>query len=224
MDAPDLDAAKHALALEGLARLNRWSGSARILWPALRELARGQSEPLRILDVATGAGDVPLALWNKARQAGLRLKIRACDISATALACAEKRARAAGVPAAELEFFEVDALSGVLLGEPDVAICSLFLHHLDSDPATRLLERMRQVSKRAILINDLERGRMGLALAYAATRLLTRSEIVHWDGPASVHAAYTKTEALELARAAGMPDAKVESRWPCRFLLSWRKP
>jgi len=40
MDQPGLDRQAHVQALRGLARLNLWSGSARILWPELAALSR----------------------------------------------------------------------------------------------------------------------------------------------------------------------------------------
>src|SRR4051795_12469455 len=82
MDQPDLDAAEHASALRGLARINAVSGSAAILWPTLRDLARAAGPAgVRVLDVATGAGDVPLRLWRKARRAGVPLHAAGCDRS-----------------------------------------------------------------------------------------------------------------------------------------------
>src|SRR5207248_3643048 len=40
MDQPGLDEGQHRQALRGLERINRLSGSARILWPPLARLAR----------------------------------------------------------------------------------------------------------------------------------------------------------------------------------------
>ena len=71
MDRPDLPAAQHGHALDGLGRINFFSRSAGILWRPLAQLSR-ELGPLRILDVATGAGDVPVRLWRKATRAGLR--------------------------------------------------------------------------------------------------------------------------------------------------------
>ena len=73
MDQPGLDEQRHEQALRGLARINSWSNSARILWPPIRALARGAgSTPVRVLDIATGAGDLPIRLWHKARARGCR--------------------------------------------------------------------------------------------------------------------------------------------------------
>ena len=62
MDQPDLRPARHVGALNGLARFNWWSGSAGILWRPLRDLARRLGRPMRVLDAASGGGDVPLRL------------------------------------------------------------------------------------------------------------------------------------------------------------------
>ena len=74
-----------------------------------------------------------------------------------------------------------------------------------------------------VLINDLIRSRVGYLLAYFGTRLLSRSRLVHVDGPLSVAAALTCSEALRLADRAGLKGASLSRHWPERFLLSWRK-
>ena len=66
--------------------------------------------------------------------------------------------------------------------------------------------------------------RLGYALAWLVTRLLSRSPIVHTDGPLSVAGAFTMAEARALAERAGLSGAQVGWRWPWRFLLSWRRP
>ena len=65
MDQPDLRPARHVGALRGLARVNFWSGSAGILWRPLSALARRLGRPIRVLDAASGGGDVPLRLWRR---------------------------------------------------------------------------------------------------------------------------------------------------------------
>jgi len=76
MDGRDLDPARHVAALVGLSRINFWSGSARIVWPPLRALlSEAAGRVVRVVDVATGAGDVSLRLWRKAQRAGLALEL-----------------------------------------------------------------------------------------------------------------------------------------------------
>jgi 2-polyprenyl-3-methyl-5-hydroxy-6-metoxy-1,4-benzoquinol methylase len=221
MDQPDLDAAQHAEALRGLARINWWSRSAGILWTPVRELARRVAGPVRILDVATGAGDVPVRMSLLGRRRGLRLQIDGCDVSPVAIACARGRAERAG---ADVRFFVQDALAGPLLSGYDVVMSSLFLHHLDTEQARVFLARMGEQAGRLVLVNDLVRGTAGLLLAHVGTRLLSRSWVVHTDGPRSVEGAFTMPELRGLADEAGLRGAAVAWRWPFRMLLTWRRP
>ncbi len=221
IDDPSLEGARHAQALRGLERINGVSRNVRALWPPIEALGRSQQgRPLRILDIATGAGDVPIRLWRKAQHAGLRLKIEGCDRSRQAVEHSRARAAHAG---AGIVFFTLDALTEAIPGEHDVLMCSLFLHHLDDGSAVMLLRRMAQSARQLVLVNDLIRHPAGWALAYVGTRLLSASSIVHHDGPQSVRAAYTLDEVRQLARAAGLQGTSIVPCWPYRFLLSWRR-
>ncbi len=222
MDQPGLDPVAHASALNALERINWWSGSAGILWPALRDLLRAQApRPVRVLDVACGAGDVALRLARRARRAGLPLEIAGCDVSDTALSFARERAKHSDVP---VEFFSFDALNDPLLTNYDVVTTSLFLHHLDEEDAVTLLRRLGEMAGRLLLVNDLARCRLGYMAAWLGTRVLSRSWVARIDGPLSVAGAFTPAEALEMARQAGLAEAPVARRWPFRFLLTWRRP
>jgi SAM-dependent methyltransferase len=221
MDDPALDPAAHRSALAGLARINRFSGSAAVLWPELAKLARTQGRPVRVLDVATGAGDVPVALARRAAAAGLNLRFAGCDVSDTAVTHARRAAEAAGVG---VEFFRHDALAEPLPRGFDAVTCSLFLHHLDEADATKLLAAMAAAAGRLVLVNDLRRGPVNLALVWLAARLLSRSPVVHEDGPLSVRAAFTLGEVGALADRAGLTGAAVGGRFPCRFLMTWGRP
>jgi SAM-dependent methyltransferase len=217
MEQPDLDPDEHVVALRGLARVNWISGSSRIVWGPLRRLAREVGrQPLRVIDVACGGGDVLVDLANKARRANLPMHLTGCDVSATAINYARQRAQT-------LDFLHCDFLAAPVTTCYDVAMCSLFLHHMDENQAPRLLERLKETATRLVLVNDLLRGRAPYAVAYAGTRVLTRSRIVHFDGPASVAAAFTIPEVNALAARCGMHGARVSWKWPFRFLLEWRK-
>ncbi len=222
MDRPDLDPGQHAQALRGLERINRFSASDRILWKPIAALARATpGRPLRVLDIATGGGDVPLRLWRRARRAAVPIELCGADVSRTAVEYAGQRTRQQG---ASIAFIQLDALRDELPTDFDVLSCSLFLHHLSDEQAVLLLHKMAQAAKTLVLVSDLRRGRAGYLVAWTGTRLLSRSPIVHSDGPVSVAAAFTCVEARALAERAGLDGATVARHWPWRWLLTWRRP
>jgi 2-polyprenyl-3-methyl-5-hydroxy-6-metoxy-1,4-benzoquinol methylase len=221
MDQPDLDVAVHAQALRGLRRINRLSRVAAASWSALVPLAGvAAGAPLRVLDIACGGGDVLMALARRALNAGVDIEVQGCDINPQAVRLAQHQATASGVP---VRFFRLDALRDPLPADFDVLSCSLFLHHLAEEDAVGLLRRMSQAARRMVVVNDLVRSRLGYVLAWAGCRLLSRSPVVHWDGPASVAAAFSVSEARALADRAGMNGALLTRRWPERFLLTWSR-
>jgi 2-polyprenyl-3-methyl-5-hydroxy-6-metoxy-1,4-benzoquinol methylase len=214
MDDPLLDPSEHRSALEGLARINRYSNSVGILWPTISTLARRLNRPLRVLDVATGGGDIPRGLLTRSNRARLNLEVAGCDISPTAIASAT-----ANCP--QGHFFMQDAVQQPLPTGFDVATCSLFLHHLSAEEAVALFRRMKAATRHVVLVNDLVRSRFNYMGVSLACRFLTRSRIVRFDGPASVRSAFSPAEALDLAEEAGLAGATIRTCFPCRFLLSW---
>lgn len=219
MDDPALEPGRLAAAFDGIERLNRWSSSAQILWRPLQSLLRAHpGKCVRVLDVGTGSGDLPLALWQRAQRDGFNVALDGVDVSRTAVELARERAARHAAP---LQFMQANALRDNIPDGYDVVMSSLFLHHLADDEAQSLLGRMAAAAQRLVLVNDLARGRAGLMLAYAATRLATRSAVVRVDGPRSVRGAFTPAEAAGLAARAGMRGARVERCWPCRWRLTW---
>lgn len=219
MDAPGLDPEEHHAALRGLERIHRLSACGPGIWRHLQALARELQRPLRCLDLASGGGELAFDLERRARRAGLTLAITGVDKSETATGFAHERARQRG---SNVEFRTGDAFELLSEERVDVAWTSLFLHHLDAAPAQRLLGAMARCARELVLVNDLVRSSPGWILAWAGTRLLTRSEIVHVDGTRSVEGAWTPGEARELARAAGWPQPRLERSFPCRYMLSSR--
>lgn len=221
MDQPGLEPEIHARALRGLSRINSWSGSVAALWRAIAPcLLQAPGRTWRLLDIASGGGDVPIGLWKRAQRRGVNLIVQGSDVSPTAVQDARNRAHRAR---ADVAFALVDALAGDLPEGFDIVTSTLFLHHLNDDEATAFLRAMGRAATRRVVVDDLRRSLPGMALAVAGTRVLSRSPIVHVDGPRSVAAAFTPREALALAKSAGWIDPEVKTHWPCRYTLSWNR-
>lgn len=216
MDDPALDAAMHQRALAGLARVHRLSGTGRKLFTSLREALpeHRDGRVIRIADLACGGGDLAVQIERLAAQHGLPWHVDGVDISETALA------RARRIALRPDQFQPCDVLGQ---GPPpgyDAVISSLFLHHLDADDATSLLRRCGE-SCGVVVMQDLSRGWPAWAATWLGVRLLSRSPVVHIDGPRSVRAAYAADELHGMAESAGLNGAAVKRQWPWRLMLTW---
>lgn len=219
LDRPDMPPAELAESLADIARLNRLGPTRSLLAHAAPFFERferaGNPEPLRVLDLGTGAADIPAALARWARARGWTVSVLALDVRPEVLACV--------VPAAR-EADEVRLVAGDALEPPvrpkgvDLTLCSLTLHHLPEDAVVALFRLMAEVSRLGFVVSDLRRSRLAYSAAWLATRLISRNRLTRHDGPLSVRRAYSEAELRRLAAAAGLREV----RWyraPCFRLI-----
>lgn len=208
MDEPEVDPAQLVRSLADLRRVNRWLGGTRLVVHYLkRMLGRLPPGTYRVLDVATGSADVPLALVRWARRRGRSLRIVATDLHAGTLTSA--RQRTAGEPAVSV--VPADALALPFAdGAFHFALCSTALHHFPPAQAVQVLRELGRVAEYGVIVNDLRRSRAGLLGARLLAATFWRwNPITRHDGPLSVRRAYTAAELRDLARQAGLHDARV---------------
>ena len=75
----------------------------------------------------------------------------------------------------------------------DVVSCALLAHHFQPEQLKAFAAEALRVSRVAVLINDLRRNLLSLALVYAGFPVF-RSRLTRHDAPASVRQAYTMAE------------------------------
>ena len=122
MDEPGLDPGDHHRALARAGGSTAWSRSVAAIWPVVEAAARRTNgRPVRVFDLACGAGDVLVGLWQKAAKAGVPVALDGCDVSAVAL---EHAARRRPRPGRTVRLFQADALRDILPDGYDV-VCAL---------------------------------------------------------------------------------------------------
>lgn len=218
MDQPSLDPRELNAALADLARLNRLFGGWRVVQRSLNALIpAGSPIPVKILDVGTGSGDIPvhIALW--AQETGRSMRITAVDRNPRSLAIGKGRAHEAHL---SIQFVQADVKAlPFRSGQFDIVLASQFLHHFAIPEASGILRCFGELARRAVIISDLQRNRFSLTLTYLGTRLFTRSPIVHHDSLVSIRRGFLPEELEAIAREAGYPSPRVASCFPCRLLL-----
>ena len=223
MDDPSRSDRELRDALRDLGRINRFLGGRAFVLsfldqvlPVWRARWDAPHRPFRLLDVATGGADIPLAVAAWAGRRGVPVQITAVDRHPTTARLA--RETSAACPAISVVQADARALP-FADGAFDVCLCTLALHHLASDEALALLRSLHRLGRIGFLAADLVRGWRGYAGVWLLTRL-SRSPLIRHDGPLSVRRALSWEEYRRLAAASGIPGLRV-SRLPLfRIALS----
>lgn len=192
-DSPELET-----CLKNLGKLNHHFGSYQLVRSFLRRWL-SPDRSYRILDLATGFGDIPRMMVSWARPRGISLRIDAVDFRSSTLNVAKRWSEGYN----EISYIEADALKYSDQQTYDLVCCSLALHHFSAEDAVKLLRRIRHLSHDKILVADLERNSLNWVSIYLLTAILFREPMTKHDGRVSVKRSFSFHEMARLATAAG---------------------
>jgi SAM-dependent methyltransferase len=199
MDRPQPVTDELVTDLRNLRQLNRYFGSYALIEHFLRRWILPGTE-MRVLDLATGSGDIPRLVVDHARKVGATVSVDAIDQQSSTLEIA--RGLSADYP--EINFLEGDVLTfGGHAAPYDLVLCSLALHHFDEDRAVHLLRQCRELSNRFVLVSDLRRGPLATVGVYLLTALVFREPMTRTDARLSAERAFSFREFRSLAERAG---------------------
>lgn len=188
--------------LANLVTLNRVFGSHALVRNFLRARLHRRLRPWRILDLATGSGDIPRAIAAWAERWGVAVHVDGVDQQTSTLAIARRlSANFSNVAfhAGDIREFGGDETW-------DIVLCSLALHHFSAEDATSILRRMTALARRHALAADLRRCAAGTLGVDLLTATWMREPMTVTDARLSVRRAFSFEEFAALARAAGWKD------------------
>jgi SAM-dependent methyltransferase len=185
-------------SLRDLCRINRLFGGVATTRRLIERVASATgTRHFSVLEVAAGFGEVSRIAGRQLARKDITLKVTDLDRVRTHLLRGNRAvvADALALPFPDCTF--------------DLVSCSLFAHHLEPADLARFASEALRVSRFAILINDLVRHPLHLALVYAGFPLM-RSYVSRVDGLASVRRSYIPEEMRRILSAAAKPAPRVE--------------
>ena len=212
LDTDDGTAEEISASLKDLRNINRWFGGVHTTESLLKKVTRAyQSRHLSMLEVASGFGYVPKEVRQRMQRYGIKLDITLSDRSASHLD------------------HEFPAVAGDVVSLPfadnsfDVVSSTLFIHHLAPEHVVSCVQENLRVCRKAVLINDVVRHPLHLALVYSGLPLF-RSRLTHHDAPASVRQAYTIAEMQGMLRQVRGASVEVSSHFLFRMgVIVWKR-
>lgn len=187
--------------LECIRQLNRWFGSYQLILRFIRRWIK-PGALLRVVDLATGSGDIPRLIVDYSRSIGAVVEIDAVDHQPATLEIAQKLS--VGYP--EISYIAADILKWCATGPHDMALCTLALHHFSDEDAVQVLERCNELATRFVLVSDLRRGWFLKGAIQALTAFVFREPMMRHDARLSAARAFSFSEMRDLASKAGWQD------------------
>jgi SAM-dependent methyltransferase len=216
LDDPAIDPALAARSLQDVARSNVWFGGASAviaeLIPVLRK-ASARPTPLTLLDVGTGAGDIPELARRVATRNGVQLLTIGLEV--TPALAAESRPRSG------------DAVAGSALALPfadrsiDIVTCSQVLHHFEAADGARLIAELHRVAKVRVIVAEVRRTWPAAIGFWCASHALGFHPVTRHDGVVSVFRGFRARELGQAVRDATGCIARVRDRRGFRVTASW---
>lgn len=198
LDFDDCPPVEVQTALRDLCRINRWFGGIATTRTLIERVVRTTGiKRFSVLEVAAGFGEVSKIAGRQLEPKGISLEVVDLDRVLTHLVPGNRAvvADARALPFPDNSF--------------DLVSCSLFAHHLEPAELAHFTGEALRVSRHAVLINDLIRHPMHLALVYAGFAWM-RSYVSRVDGLASVRRAYVPREMRRILSSALRPPAQIE--------------
>jgi ubiquinone/menaquinone biosynthesis C-methylase UbiE len=214
--------AEYAGSLADIRTVNRFLGNNRAAIKFISSLVAGMpagDRPIRVLDVATGSADIPVAIVKWARGRGIKVVVTAVDINP--LAIHEAAALTQAYPEITVEVADGFSLP-FKDGSFDIVFCAKTLHHFSEEDTVRLLKEMVRVAAVGYIIMDIRRSWVAWLLISMLTRLFSRNRLTRHDGPMTVFRSYTVAELDALAAKAGLAGHRV-ARMPFWLMVLWGK-
>jgi SAM-dependent methyltransferase len=179
-----------------------------------RLLAQKHStEPLRIVDVGSGGGDLLRLIERWTKRRSIRVILVGIDLNPHAARAAREFTPAGSA----IEWISGDAFS---YDQPiDIVLSSLFTHHLADSDIIRFLAWSESVARLGWFINDLAREAIPYRFFGPLARLMRWHRFVRHDGPVSFRRAFRESDWQRMLEAAGVSGA-VLTRWtPARLCV-----
>ena len=198
MDRPQPVSSELEKDLRNIRQLNRFFGSHRLVLHFLRRWIK-PGDHVRIVDLATGSGDIPRLIVDYAQKIGAKVEVDALDRQSATLEIARKLS--GNYP--EISYIDANVLEWQPADPYDIVLCSLALHHFSDEDAVRLLRRCRELSQKFVLVSDLRRGLLATIGVYLLTALIFCEPMTRYDGRVSAARAFSFAELDDLAGRAG---------------------
>jgi 2-polyprenyl-3-methyl-5-hydroxy-6-metoxy-1,4-benzoquinol methylase len=203
-------------ALDKIADINKLLGGNSLTLDGVKALLKDRRtglQPLRILDVGCGNGDMLRTLADYGRKNNLRFELIGMDANAFTI----RHAQELSAQYPEISYTCADIFVSLQANTYDIILCTLTLHHFKDEEILTLLQGFRKHSRLGFVINDLHRSAIAYYLFKALCFVFRLNDMSREDGLISILRGFKKNDLLAYAKHLQLKNSSVKWKWAFRY-------
>ncbi len=196
--------------------INRWLGGNQISLQAFNRFIKNRDEPIHLVDLGCGSGDLMKIMAKRCRQKGIKATFTGIDANPYIIAYAKEHTR---------DYPEISYQCLNVLGDElkemkcDIIHACLFCHHFNSEQLRDLFVTFKKIARERVIINDLHRHWLAYYSIKWLTTLFSKSDMVKNDATASVARGFKKRELKDILTHANITTSDLSWAWAFRWKL-----
>lgn len=221
MDDPSLPPTKKLEMIRALDNMNNmmllYPRYISVIEPSIRKIAQEKKRPARILELASGAGGLAIAIAAEGKRSSLPVEITGSDIVAEYVEYSNRTAEEKELPVnfKIINAFKLDALEDCSC---DIILVSQSLHHFTPGQLAKIIEQSRLHGASIFLALDGHRG-IDLLAGVPLIAMLQGSSNLALDGYTSARKFYSELELDLIAQiTTGSNRYTTDFSWPLTVL------
>jgi ubiquinone/menaquinone biosynthesis C-methylase UbiE len=215
MDDLSLDENQIKSILKDITLANKLLGGNTITIKALDRLFKEHPrEKYTIIDMGCGDGNMLRAVADHCAKKNIKAQLIGLDLNEKSINIAKESSSGYG----NIRYLTQDVLA--LKPEEfhcDILLCTLTLHHFSQEQIHTFIKKFALLATIGIIVNDLDRNKISLALFKIFSHLFIKTSIAKHDGLVSIKSGFTKNDFHIFSRAVPAMDYKVRWRWAFRY-------
>ncbi|MGE8292162.1 MAG: methyltransferase domain-containing protein [Sphingobacterium sp.] len=216
MDDFSLEGDKLRITLDEISKINRFLGGNKITLNGVRTLflKADTTKTLTIVDIGCGNGEMLRMLSDYGYSNNIDLKIVGIDANPFTVNYAQVLSK---------DYPNISYLCGDVfdknfeMAKFDIALCTLTLHHFDTDQIIELINILVKISNLGIVINDLQRSKIAYRLFQTICVVFKLNNMTKKDGLISILRGFKKNELEEFCKQLHLKNYMVQWKWAFRY-------
>lgn len=194
---------------------NVLQGFALSLGAIKRIIKENPQNSYTILDMGCGDGAMLRKVAAYFESRSFELKLIGIDLNTKSIQIAKENSK---------EFLNIRYLEEDILEleaddlQCDILLCTLTMHHFDSEVIPTFMNQFVRLSRLGVIINDLQRSKVSYYLFQLFSSIFMKTQIAKHDGLVSIKSAFKRKELVDFSSKLPNLEHVINWKWAFRYL------